>query len=135
MTTTETKETFYTTYKEAVNWLNNDYILCNNLLDIDQSVYENARYNAYDEETETQTEIFQWYLTDASTEDVEFLEKHFGLLFTYSNLLDLYVLCVDHYGTSWGYVRQEVLTYSKENWENYDCPHVKSYKELTGQEF
>lgn len=134
MTTAE-KETFYTTYKEAVNWLHNDYVLCNNIVEIDQSVYENARFSFEDEETGSYTEIYQWYLTDASTDDIEYLEKHFGLLFTYSDLLDLYVLCVDHWGTSWGYVHCEVLTYSKENWDNYDCPHCKSYKELTGQDF
>lgn len=45
-------------------------------------------------------EIFQWRLTDCSESDVEYLERRFGLLFTYSNLLGLYVLCVDHWGTS-----------------------------------
>lgn len=30
--------------------------------------------------------------------------EHFNLLFVYSPKLDLYVLCVDHYGTSWDYV-------------------------------
>ena len=49
-------------------------------------------------------EIFQWFLTDCSQNDVEYLEEHFGLLFTFSDVLDLYVLCVDHFGTSWKYV-------------------------------
>lgn len=35
---------------------------------------------------------------------LEYLEKTFGLLFTYSDLLDKYILCVDHFGTSWDYV-------------------------------
>ena len=132
MTTTEIKKPYYTTYAEAVNWLNNDYILCNNIVDIDQSVYENMRFQDYDEETDSYTEIYQWFITDCSDSDVEYLEKHFGLLFTYSDLLDKYILCVDHWGTSWDYVHCEVLTYGNED-EYY--PHVKSYKELTGQEF
>lgn len=127
MTNTENK-TFYTTYREAVDWLNNNYILCNKLPEIDQSVFENMRFDIFDEENDSYTEIYQWYLTDAGESDVEFLEKHFGLLFAYSDLLDCYVLCVDHLGTSWGYVKCEVLTHGEEL-----SPYVKSYEELTGQ--
>ena len=86
--------------------------LCNNIVEIDPSVYDNARFSFYEENedgSETQTEVYQWYLTDATESDVEFLEKSFGLLFTYSNVLDMYVLCVDHYGTSWNGVPCEVL--------------------------
>lgn len=127
--TTQNK-TFYTTYSEAVNWLHNDFVLCNNIVDIDESIWDNMRFNYYDED-DNPTEIYQWYITDASQSDVEYLEKHFGLLFTYSDKLECYILCVDHFGTSWNYVACEVLTYSKENWDNYECPHVKSYDELT----
>jgi hypothetical protein len=125
-----TKKTFYTTYSAAVNWLNNDFILCNKIVEIDPSIYENMRFSVYDEESDSYKEIFQWFLTDASEGDIEYLEKHFGLLFTYSDLLDCFVLCVDHLGTSWNYVHCEVLTYNEEN-----HPHIQSYKELTGQEF
>lgn len=122
---------FYTTYKEAVNWLHNDFVLCNNIEKIDETVYFNTRFNKVDEEG-FETEIYQWYITDASLSDVEYLEKHFGLLFTYSELLDCFVLCVDHFGTSWSYVACEVLTYGNED-EFY--PHCKSYEELTGLKY
>jgi hypothetical protein len=125
-----TKETFYTTYSAAVKWLNNEFILCNKIAEIDSSIYENMRFPDYDEENDSYKEVFQWYLTNADESDVEYLEKHFGLLFTYSDLLDCFVLCVDHLGTSWNYVHCEVLTYNEENY-----PHIQSYKELTGQEF
>ena len=46
-------------------------------------------------------EIYQWFLTDCGEDDVEFLRLHFGLLFTYSDKLDLWVLCVTHFGTMW----------------------------------
>ena len=117
------KKTYRTNYAVAVNWLNNDFILCNNIGEVDPSIYDNMRFslwyyededgNYYDNESdyegdgeleEHENEIYQWYLTSASESDVEYLEEHFGLLFTYSDLLDLYVLCVDHYGTSWDYV-------------------------------
>ena len=126
----KTKEEFYTTYREAADWCNNSYILCNNITMVDSSVYDNARFNFCDED-DNPVEIFQWYLTDAGESDVEFLEKHFGLLFTYSDKLDCFVLCVDHLGTRWDSVPCELLTYSKENWDNYNCPHCKSYDELT----
>ena len=118
-----------TTYKEAVNWLNNSFVLCNNIQDIDPSIYDNMLFNAYDEETDEYTEIFQWYITDCSKSDVDYLTKYFDLKFTYSDLLDAYILCVDHFGTSWAYVSCPV--------NNVDefTPRVKSYEELTGYKY
>lgn len=88
-----------TTYDIAVHYCNNSLVLCNNIAEVDPSVYDNARFEWKDD-----TEIFQWFITDCSARDVKFLVKSFGLLFTYSDKLDVYVLCVDHWGTSWDYV-------------------------------
>lgn len=64
-----------------------------------------SRFDNYKEElNEYNEDIFQWFLTDCTESDVEYLESTFGLLFTYSEMLDLYILCVDHYGTCWDYV-------------------------------
>lgn len=93
---------YRTNYKKAVKWLNNSLILCNDITN-DPSLYDNMRFSFYDDDDNV-CEIFQWFLTDCSESDVEFLEQHFGLKFTFSDALDLYVLCVDHYGTSWDYV-------------------------------
>ena len=98
-----------TNYKDAVDWLKNDYILCNNITSVDESIWDNMRFSLYEEdedgeETGDATEIFQYYLTSASEFDVKYLEDRFGLLFTYSDKLDCYVLCVSHFGTSWDYV-------------------------------
>ena len=125
--TNETKEKFYTTYKEAVNWLHNNIVLCNNIPEIDESIWDNMRFNMYDE-NDNCIDIFQWYITDCNESDVEYLEKHFGLLFTYSDKLDCYILCVDHYGTAWSHVACEVLTHGIDEYS----PNCKSYKELTG---
>lgn len=113
--TTESK-TMYTDYYTAVNWCGNALILCNNIAEIDPSVYDNMRFEAYDEETDTYTDIYQWFITDCSEADVEFLEEHFpGLLFTYSGLLDNYILCVDHFGTMWkGVATETTLEYAAE---------------------
>ena len=93
---------YKTNYKKAVKWLNNSLILCNDITN-DPSLYDNMRFPLIDEDNDV-CEIYQWFLTDCSESDVEYLEQHFGLKFTFSDELDLYVLCVDHYGTSWDYV-------------------------------
>lgn len=90
------KRTIKTNYSTAVNWLHNSLILCNDIVNIDESFWENCRFD-FDEVGD----IYQFYLTNCSKSDVVYLEEHFGLLFAYSELLDLYVLCVDHYGTHW----------------------------------
>ena len=100
--------TKYTTYRIATKWLNNNFILCNNIAEIDESIWENCRFNLEDEDGNTR-DIFQYFITDASESDVEWLEKNFPeLLFTYSDKLDCFILCVDHYGTGWDYVSCEI---------------------------
>lgn len=92
-----------TNYFLAAHWLNNSLVLCNQIPEIDDSIWDNMRFDLFDED-ESQIEIYQWFITDCSESDVEWLEKSFGLLFTYSDLLECYILCVDHWGTSWDYV-------------------------------
>ena len=91
-------------YKEAVEWFGNHRVLCNNIPQIDPSIFDNANFDWYDEDEETEVEIFQWFITDCTQDDVVYLADRFGLLFTYSDLLDCYILCVDHCGTRWDYV-------------------------------
>lgn len=93
-----------TNYRTAANWLNGSLILCNEIAQIDDTILDNARFDWYNEESEEYIEIYQYFLTNYSQSDVEFLEEHFNLLFSYSDKLNLFVLCVDHYGTSWDYV-------------------------------
>lgn len=96
-----------TTYSIAANWLGHSYVLANNITQ-DTSVFDNFRFDFYDEDDKP-TEIYQWYITDANESDVVWLENTFGLLFTYSELLDCFVLCVDHCGTGWDYVPCDIL--------------------------
>ena len=42
-------KTFLTSYKEAVNWLHNDYVLCNNIPNIDESIWDNMEFNYFNE--------------------------------------------------------------------------------------
>lgn len=88
-------------YKTAVHWRNNALICCNNIGEIDPTIYDNMDYHRDFENTE----IYQWFLTDCSKWDKKYLTENFpDLIFTYSEKLDVYVLCVDHWGTSWDYV-------------------------------
>lgn len=97
-------KTYKTNYRVAVEWLNTSLILCNNLPEVDSSVYDNMRFSCYNEETEEYTDVYQWYITDCMFYDMEFLEEKFGLKFTYSDMLECWILCVDHFGTAWDYV-------------------------------
>ena len=98
--------TKFTTYRIATKWLDNNYILCNNITD-DETIWDNMRFNEFNEDGDP-IEIYQYFMTDASLDDVEYLEKTFGLKFTYSDKLDCFILCVDHYGTGWDYVSCEI---------------------------
>lgn len=137
------KKLYHTNFAVAVNWCNNALILCNNIPQIDDSIWDNFESivdldyeSEYDENGneispecpgcpecgtamkqrgpdmvcpkcdygEGEVEIYQWYVTDCSKWDMEYLRDTFGLLFTYSDLLDCYILCVTHFGTSWDYV-------------------------------
>ena len=129
--------TKYTTYRIATKWLNNNYILCNNIPEIDESILENCRFNFEDEDGNTR-EIFQYFITDASESDVEWMEQNFPeLLFTYSDKLDCFVLCVDHCGTGWDYVATPVSDELVETWGdkilyNDSCnpPMIKTSREF-----
>ena len=90
-------------YLDAVNYFNNSRILCNNITEIDSTFWDNSRFSFEREDGEL-IDIFQYYLTDCTDSDVEYLEQRFNLLFSYSELLGVYVLCVDHYGTAWSHV-------------------------------
>lgn len=92
----------YTDYATAVKWCNNNMVLLNNICEIDQSFFEdNSEIFAEDEEGNL-PEYYQYFITDCSQSDVEYLQKTFdGLVFGFSELLDAYILCVGHFGTAW----------------------------------
>ena len=135
------KEQGWASYRTIVEYFVGDIVLCNNIVEVDPSVYDNLLledntkyYNEDGEEiTEDQyyednnaycendtPEIFQWYLCNVSSYEKEQAEKA-GLIFSYSDKLDCDVLCVDHWGTSWDYV----LT---------NCKLVNDYEELKKEE-
>ena len=77
-----------TDYYTAVHWLKSAFILCNEIVENDESVIENIEYPEWTNEGEdgrNGIEIFQWFLTDMSYEDKEWMQKNFpDLIFSYS---------------------------------------------------
>ncbi len=98
-------------YKTIVDLYVNDLVLCNNIPEVDTSIWDNVTFDDYE------IEIYQYYLCNLSDwQKQKALEA--GLLLSYSNLLDLDILCVDHFGTSWDYVLTDVEIV--ENFEDLD---------------
>lgn len=88
-------------YQKIIDRYINDLVLCNNIEEIDNSIFDNM------EEIEDDLEIYQYYLCNLSKYEVEQL-KEYGIILSYSDMLDLDILCVEHYGTSWDYVMTDV---------------------------
>lgn len=135
------KEQGFASYKTIVDYYIGDIVLCNNIANIDESVYENINleniekyYNENDEEiTEEEyysndnaycdnsiPEIYQYYLCNISKWEEKEL-KEMGIILSYSDKLECDVLCVDHWGTSWDYVLTNVKLFDTyEDLEKYE---------------
>lgn len=88
-------------YKTIISKCVDDLVLCNNIVKIDESIYNNM------EGLEEDTEIYQFFLCNLNEYDKEYL-LDCGFVLSYSDLLDCDVLCVDHLGTAWDYVLTDV---------------------------
>lgn len=110
----ESRPFAFISYRNAAEYMHNKLILCNNIVDIDGSIWDNCNlYNA-------EQDFYQYFLTDCSQDDAERLHRWFGLTLIYAERLGLYVLAVDHWGTNWDYVpcpvfNQNVADYVKNN--------------------
>lgn len=88
-------------YLKLVDRVCKNRVLCNNISEIDNTIWDNVLCGTIGDDTD----IFQYYLVDMSEWDLEYAKEFEGeLILSYSNVLDLYVLMVDHFGTSWDYV-------------------------------
>lgn len=103
METNATNQKIYsTTYAIATSYRGGSLILCNNIDQVDKELLYGNTIGLEDaEETADPQEIHQYYLTSWREDEVEWLNKHFGLMFAYSEVLGLWVLLVDHCGASW----------------------------------
>lgn len=93
---------------------NSSLLLCNDIVKVDYDLYANLEsgelwhyYDAEgneveeddDYETEEAVDIYQYYLIDDQTAHA--LQDHTDEIILYSEMLDLYVLGVTHFGTMW----------------------------------
>lgn len=121
-------------YRTLVEYFIGDIVLCNNIPQIDDTIYENVVVgNLFDEETEEYVDIYQFYLCNVNEFDINCLKEltkdNNDIILSYSDVLECNVLMVDHFGTSWGYVLTSVpLVDTYEELEELEKVH-KSYKE------
>lgn len=107
----------FVSYKTICDYYIGDMVLCNNIIEIDPSVWDNMQISEMAEYSEEYPEIFQYYLCHLTEWEEEDAKKA-GLLLSYSNKLDCDVLCVTHWGTSWDYVLTDVKLF--DNWEDLE---------------
>ena len=96
------KEQGFASYRTIIERFVGDIVLCNNIVNVDESIFDNVNSNFEDD-----TEIFQYYLCNVGEWEQEQLEK-MGIILSYSDVLECDVLMVDHFGTSWDYVLTNV---------------------------
>lgn len=138
----EEKRTGKASYKTVFDRFIKEGFLCNNIRDIDPSIWENisvgdlyyyidtdgnerTREEYENDETgeiyEEATDIYQYFLCNLSKWDIEELQEiekenqDNSIILSYSDLLDCDVLMVTHWGTSWDYVPTNI-----ELTENFD---------------
>lgn len=109
----------YASYKTIVDYFIGDLVLCNNIVNIDESVYDNMEYETENEED--YPEIYQYFLCNLNQWEIEQAKKA-GLILSYSDMLECDVLCVNHCGTSWDYVLTDVKLF-----DNYE--DLQKYEE------
>ena len=101
-------------YRTLTDFIFTDMILCNNIV----KYYENWDLELgddYDEENEQYIDIYQYYIVDFDSWRLEEYKKYLeetkkesDLILWYDNELDIYILGVSHWGTSWSYVPTEI---------------------------
>ena len=106
---------------------NDSLLLCNEIVNVDECLFDNIEdgelYDYYDKDgneitreeyeelgwengaNEQMRDIYQYFLINDSLADM--LGRHTDSIIFYSEKLDLYVLGVTHFGTSWSHVAED----------------------------
>ena len=93
-------------YASAIKRFGNSFVMCNNVPAIDSNLWDNVCFDPYNEHGDL-IDIYQYFISDCSEEDVQFLSAWYDLKFAYSDELECFILLVDHWGTAWDYVMIE----------------------------
>lgn len=100
----EEKRTGRVSYRRLIDRYIDDLVLCNNIVNIDNTVFDNMQNIDVDDDD---FEIYQYYLCNLDDFEREKL-LDYDVSLSYSELLDCDVLLVTHWGTSWDYVMTDV---------------------------
>lgn len=94
-------------YRRIIDRYISDLVLCNDIVYIEEYI-ESQLLDKYDLELEEEDlYIYQYFLCNLNEFEEETL-REYGILLAYSNKLNVDILCVEHYGTSWDYVMTDV---------------------------
>ena len=111
-------------YRTLLKYYDITCILCNNIVEVDECLYDNIEVGSvYNEEEDYYEDIYQYFIINASSWDIESIKKHYPdeLIIAYSEKLDNYILLVDHFGTSWDYVLTDIeCTTDYEEYEKWE---------------
>ena len=102
-----------TTYKDMIDFCCDSLVLNNDIINelTKHGFYFDTFCGVdYDEELDEYTEVYQYYIINK--QDANRLAEYTNELVIYNYGLDLYLLCVTHWGSSWGYVPS--------NWKNLE---------------
>ena len=102
----EEKKTNKISYRRLIDRISNNLILCNNIVNIDNNIFDNIVIGEIPEDYE----IFQYFIIDIDEWTIKELQniKCFDVIIAYSEILENYILLVDHFGTSWDYVMTDI---------------------------
>lgn len=111
-------------YRTLIKYYDMTPILCNNIINVEECLYDYLECgNIYNEEEDYYIDIFQYYIINLTEWELEDIKKKYSeeLIICYSPKLENYVLCVDHFGTSWDYVLTDIeYTTDYEEYEKWE---------------
>lgn len=92
-------------YERLIKRIGNVWLF-NKAYELSDYEFELVLGDIYDEENDEYKDIYQYYLIDIDEYTLELLQKANceDLIIAWSEKLEEYILCVDHFGTSWDYV-------------------------------
>ena len=106
----------YINYLTLVKFLFTDMILCNNIMSVNENYLDCQLECGTDEEVD----FYQYYIVNIDNwrfkQYINYCEAKGiePLTVYYLDNLDIYILAVDHYGTSWDYVLTDIQIDRKE---------------------
>lgn len=114
------KENNKISFRRLVERLFTDMVLCNNITKLFYTdingVYSEPQKEIgedYDTENDEYIDVYQYFIVDFSSWTYELMKKYneqFGneFILYYIDELDMYILGVTHFGTSWDYVLTDI---------------------------